>query len=57
MNIYLDVSYLLTNSLTYVGNKQNFERYLLIVDRIRVKHIGQDCINKKVEAQLGREHF
>ena len=57
MKTCLDVSYLLANILTYVCNKQNFEIYLLIVERFHVKQPMARLYKQEVEAQLWREPF
>ena len=53
MKNYLPVSYLLLNRLTYVCNKQNFERHLLIIERFHVKQpITRKYKQEEEEAQL-----
>ena len=57
MKTCLNVSYLLANILIYVCNKQNFEMYLLIGERFRVKQPMARLYKQEVEAQFWRETF
>ena len=57
MKTGLNVCYLLTNILTYVCNKQNFEIYLLIVEIFHVKRSMAELYKQEVKTELWRAPF